>query len=147
MGSNPHSLLQDTEGNLFGIYEYSPCCANIDGLIFMLTPSNGQWVFTELWHGNENLDGDDLFPNMAMDAAGNLWGTEAGYNGCMNGYEFGDIFELTRNDGWQFNVPVNWGYWNPSGALAMDAQGNLYGTTSQCGAYGDGAVWKLSAIQ
>ena len=145
---DPGSLLQDSAGNLFGIYDYSPCCAgNTYGLIFMLTPSNGQWVFTELYHGYEGLDGDDVFPNMTLDAAGNLWGTGTAYNGCMNTVTYAYIFELTRgNGGWYYNTPEFWSYtyWNPSGALAMDPQGNLFGTTSWCGAYGGGAVWKLS---
>jgi uncharacterized repeat protein (TIGR03803 family) len=147
MGSNPHSLLQDTEGNLFGIYEYSPCCADIDGLIFMLTPSNGQWVFTELHHGNEDLDGDDVFPNMTLDTSGDLWGTGTASNGCENTEDYAYIFELQRvNNNWQYFTHAFWNYtyWRPSGALAMDTQGYLYGTTSWCGAHGQGAVWKFS---
>jgi uncharacterized repeat protein (TIGR03803 family) len=146
-GSNPHSLIQDSAGNLYGIYEYSPCCANTDGLIFMLTPSNGQWTFTELHHGNQDLDGDDVFPNMTLDAGGNLWGTGIAYDGCMNTVDYAYIFELGQvNNTWQYWTPVFWSYtyWKPSGALAMDTQGNLYGTTNWCGAYGQGGVWKLS---
>jgi uncharacterized repeat protein (TIGR03803 family) len=145
-GSNPHSLLQDSSGNLFGIYEYSPCCADIDGLIFMLTPSNGQWVFTELHHGNQDLS-DDFFPNMILDAGGNLWGTGTANAGCAPPADYAYIFELQRvDDNWQYFTPAFWNYtyWTPSGALAMDPQGNLYGTTSLCGAYGQGAVWKFS---
>ena len=37
-GTNPHSLLQDSAGNLFGIYEYSPCCANNYGSDFHALP-------------------------------------------------------------------------------------------------------------
>jgi len=147
-GPNPHSLLQDSAGNLFGIYEYSPCCeGNTYGLIFMLTPSNGQWVFTELYHGNEGLDGDDVFPNMTLDASGNLFGTGAAFAGCMNGVGYAYIFELTRgNGGWQYSNPEFWSYtsWAPSGALALDTHGNLYGTDRYCGAYRSGSVWKLS---
>jgi uncharacterized repeat protein (TIGR03803 family) len=149
IGSNPHSLIQDSSGNLYGIYEYLGCCASATGRIFMLSPSNGNWVYTELHHGNDQLDGDDLFPNMTLDAAGNLLGTETAYSGCMNTVDFAYIFELTRGDGWQYSTPLSWGntYWAPSGSLAMDTSGNLYGTTAFCGAYDQGAVWELSGIQ
>lgn len=146
--SDPHSLLQDSTGNLFGIYDYPGCCDSAVGLIFMLSPSNGNWVYTELHHGNENLDGDDVFPNMIMDAAGNLHGTESAYSGCMNTVTYAYIFELTQVDGdWQFSTPVNWTYtyWSPGGSLALDAHNDLFGTTSYCGEYDQGAVWELTS--
>ncbi len=145
--TNPHSLLQDSAGNLFGIYDYMGCCASSVGRIFMLSPSNGNWVFTELHHGDANLDGDDEFPNMTLDPAGNLHGTEWAYSGCINTVYYGYIFELARtNNGWQFSTPIAWDnrYFGPSGALALDAHGNLYGTTANCGSFGYGTVWQLS---
>jgi len=30
------------------------------------------------------------------------------------------------------------------GSMAVDAQGNLYGTTSGCGQYGHGTIWEVS---
>ncbi len=151
IGTSPHSLLQDNAGNLFGIYEYWVCCEdNVDDLIFELSPSNGNWVYTELHHGDENIDGDDVFPNMILDAAGNLLGTERANEGCLNAVYHANIFELTRgNNGWQFNTPVSWDYtyWAPAGSLALDAQGNLYGTDQYCGAHEQGAVWELQRTQ
>jgi uncharacterized repeat protein (TIGR03803 family) len=151
-GTNPHSLLQDSAGNLFGIYEYSPCCGNTYGLIFMLSPSDGQWVFTELWHGDEQTYfGTDLFVNMTIDAAGNLHGTGGGHNGCLDDNEHGYIFELARtSDGWQYSTPVSWDAYTKfptGGALALDAQGNLYGTTGSCGSHQHGTVWELTSTQ
>jgi uncharacterized repeat protein (TIGR03803 family) len=35
-GTHPHSLLQDSAGNLFGIYEYTTCCGNYYGRVFEL---------------------------------------------------------------------------------------------------------------
>jgi uncharacterized repeat protein (TIGR03803 family) len=150
LGTYPHSLLQDSGGNLFGIYDYPGCCDSSVGLIFMLSPSNGNWVFTELHHGNQNLDGDDVYANMVFDAAGNLWGTGGGVIGCINPDAFGYIFELARaGDGWQYSTPVYWDNttFDTGGALALDAQGNLYGTTSDCGTHQHGTVWELKAAQ
>jgi len=148
IASNPHSLIQDSSGNLFGIHEY---LGDTDrkGMIFMLSPSNGNWVYTELHHGNDHLGGDDVFPNMTLDAAGNLLGTETGYSGCMNTVDYAFIFELTRANGWQYSTPQAWDHtsWAPSGSLAIDTSGNLYGTTAGCGAHNQGAVWELSGIR
>ena len=147
LGTSPHSLLQDTSGNLYGIYNYDGCCYSSVGLIFMLSPSGGNWVFTELHHGDPNLDGDDEFPNMTLDAAGNLRGTESAYNGCINPVDYGSIFELARTgNGWQFSAPVSWShtYFPTGGPLAIDAHGNLYGTTSGCGGNQQGTVWEFS---
>ncbi|MGA2905648.1 MAG: choice-of-anchor tandem repeat GloVer-containing protein [Candidatus Korobacteraceae bacterium] len=144
--SDPHSLIQDSAGNLYGTYQYPGCCDSATGLIFMLSPSNGSWVFTELHHGNAGLDGDDVFPNMTLDVAGNLWGTETAYSGCYNTVDYGYIFELTRGSGWQYSTPEAWNqtYFPTGGALAWDAHGNLYGTTSICGANNQGTVWEFS---
>jgi uncharacterized repeat protein (TIGR03803 family) len=144
--SDPHSLIQDSAGNLYGIYQYPGCCDSATGLIFMLSPSGGNWVFTELHHGNENLDGNDVFPNMTLDAAGNLWGTESVDVGCINPEAFGYIFVLARGNGWEYSTPVAWDYtyFPTGGALAWDAHGNLYGTTSSCGTNNQGTVWEFS---
>ncbi len=145
----PHSLLQDSAGNLFGVYQYTAGPGNQYDLIFMLSPSNGTWAFTELYHGNESYDGSDLFPNMILDAAGNLLGTGGGHSGCYPSIDHGYIFELTRANDWQYSMPVSWNYTDfpTGGALALDTEGNLYGTTSYCGTHNQGTVWKISGVQ
>ena len=149
--NNPHSMLQDSSGNLFGEYEYSPCCDNTYGRVFMLSPSNGKWVYAELAHGNDQkYFGVDDFYNLAMDAAGNLYGTGGGDNGCIDPAAHGYIFELTRGSGgWQYSTPVYWDNteFSAGGALALDAQGDLHGTTSSCGMSNQGTVWELTATQ
>jgi len=95
----------------------------------------------------------DSFYDLAIDAAGNRYGTGGGGDGCR-GYGcypvtdiFGYIFKMAHgSDGWQWSVPVY--FYNKSfpvsHGLAVDAQGNLYGATSSCGAYNQGTVWQLS---
>jgi uncharacterized repeat protein (TIGR03803 family) len=153
-GTNPHSLLQDSAGNLFGEYWYTDPnggYGNVYGIVFMLAPSDGQWVYTELARGNEQLYQQDFFVNLTMDAAGNLYGTaEGSAGGCINPVFHGYIFELARtSDGWQYSIPVSWDHttFDTGGALALDAQGNLYGTTSDCGTHQRGTVWELKAAQ
>lgn len=153
-GTNPHSLLQDSAGNLFGEYEYTDPnggFGNGYGIVFMLAPSDGQWVYTELARGNEQLYQQDFFVHLTMDAAGNLYGTARGSaGGCIDPVFHGYIFELARaSDGWQYSIPVLWDHttFDTGGALALDAQGNLYGTTSSCGTHQRGTVWELTAAQ
>jgi hypothetical protein len=139
-------LIQDRAGNLYGTaseggYGFP------HGIIFMLSPSNGNWVFTIL---RDNYDSADLFNNLAIDSAGNLYGTGGlGVNfGCGGGGPcFAYIFKLVHgSDGWQYSTPVYfsgqhfevWGY------LALDASDNLYGTTVSCGKYNYGTVWEFS---
>ncbi len=143
--SNPHSLIQDNAGNLFGAYQYwSNDYYDYNGIVFMLSPSNGKWVYTELRKGDQ---AKDLFLNLIMDPAGNLWGAGGGVYGCAGSYGHGYIFKLTRASGWQYSTPLVFQgnvTFPASGALALDKQGNLYGTTASCGKNNKGTVWQFT---
>jgi hypothetical protein len=120
------------------------------GIVFMLTSMHGDWVYTELQHGDQQQWGDDTFANLALDAAGNLWGTGGGTTGCGGSVSHGYIFKLApEGDGWQYSTPIYWDNteFSTNGALAMDAQGNLYGTTYDCGVHNDGTVWEFTPTQ
>ena len=128
-GTNPHSLLQDSAGNLFGEYSYwyeEPTGGGETlGVVFMLSPSNDSWVFTELRHGDETQEANDVFTNLTLDAAGNLYGTGGGAAGCVDPIFHGYIFKLARgSDSWQYSTPVYWDntMFDTGGALALDAQ-------------------------
>jgi hypothetical protein len=115
----------------------------------MLAPSGGNWIYTQLQQGDEQ-QGNDTFANLTFDAAENLWGTGGGTNGCAGSVSHGYIFNLERTGGtWQYSTPVYWDNteFSTDGALAMDAQGNLYGTTSDCGVHGTGTVWQFTPTQ
>ena len=114
----------------------------------MSSPSNGQWLYTELLHGNERYFGSDVFNNLTMDTAGDLYGTASGHNGCIDQNNHGYIFELARTgNGWQYVSLISWDDYttfDSSGALALDAHGDLYGTTSDCGRHNQGTVWQFN---
>ena len=87
-------------------------------------------------------------PNAGLifDQGGNLYGS-ASDGGVNNG---GTVFELKYSNGsW---TPVRifglqgslFGPSGPRASLVMDAAGNLYGTTSNDGAYGDGSAFELT---
>jgi hypothetical protein len=84
---------------------------------------------------------------LAIDQAGHVYGTTI-YGGNLGS---GTVFELAKVDGeWQETVIHNFGAGDgiyPYGPLAMDAAGNLYGTTFQSlvgNVGGAGIVFELS---
>ena len=98
--------------------------------------------------------------NLLFDAAGNLYGTTFcggthANNDCANEYQgygidgSGTVFELIPKSGgeWTEKVLHNFGAAKdgagPDAAMIFDAAGNLYGTTLQGGAKGDGTVYEL----
>ena len=85
-----------------------------------------------------------------FDPAGNLYGTTSTGGNTDKGCDCGTVFKLIPNpDGtWTEKVLHRFATGglmgsNPVNGLAMDAAGNLYGTTLN-GAHGFGAVFKLT---
>ncbi len=153
-GFYPSYLVQDDAGNLYGIAQYG---FSTSAPIFMLSKSGDAWVFSEylIQHPYGNFS---VLNNLAIDTAGNLYGTGYGGEGCGPGqcsgkadstdYSFYSFaFKASHgSDGWQYQDLVFLGNqdFSAAGDLALDAQGNLYGTTMDCGSYGAGTVWQLS---
>jgi uncharacterized repeat protein (TIGR03803 family) len=76
-----------------------------------------------------------------MDAAGDLFGTTAAsYGGDGSVFEVAAGTDLLTTIA-TFNT-TDGAY--PAGALYADASGNLYGTTPQGGASGDGTVFEIT---
>ncbi len=140
-GSLPDGgLVMDQAGNLYG--------ATVDGgthqsgVIYELSPSNGGWTFQVIY--NFLSGGTGPYQNLAIDAAGNLYGTA--YADGSGGA--GMVFKLTKSNGtWTLTDLHDFSFQSeyfPVGAVAIDANGNLYGTTESGGAYGDGVVWEIT---
>lgn len=90
-------------------------------------------------------DGASPMAGLITDSAGNLYGTAA-FGGNP---PYGVVFKLSsdRKGGWSYQVIYTLqngadGVY-PEGALAMDGQGNLYGTTVYGGKYAEGTVFQL----
>jgi hypothetical protein len=127
----------------------------------MLSPSGGKWIFTAIYADDLPEGYTDVFNNLAIDSAGNLYGTGVfdlawhcrGY-GCQRSmipsdayYPAPYVFRGAQGtNGWQFWDTVFYYDTNfpACGALALDAHGYLFGTTDSCGKYGKGTVWQVS---
>ena len=148
-GANPWaSLISDAAGNLYGttLYGGNSNCSHGCGVVFELTRANGKWEQKVLRHfENDGKDGYYPFAGLIFDNAGNLYGTtqEGGVDGA------GTVFEvMPEKDGkWKEKILHSFlstgdGVY-PDAALVFGADGKLYGTTYQGGAYGYGTVFRL----
>ncbi len=148
-GNTPSTgLVMDGSGNLYGTTAYGGSGGG--GTVFELTPSGGQWQFSLLYSFTGSSG--PVSGNLTMDANGNLYGT-TGYDGL---YDEGMAFKLSQSNGsWtltdlhDFTGGADGG--DPSVNVALDSDGNLFGTTSgggstagTCGAGGCGVVWKIA---
>jgi uncharacterized repeat protein (TIGR03803 family) len=137
-GSGPGGgLIFDGAGNLYGTTDSAG--AYNYGTVFDLTPSGSGWVETTL---HAFTDGYSV-AGLVRDEAGNLYGDTA-YGGCCFS---GTVFQLSPSNGsWTYAVLHNFigELEGPTAPLLRDAEGNLYGTTYELGAYKSGYVFKLS---
>jgi len=136
-------LLLDQAGNLYGTAGSGG--SHGQGVVFKLTPSQGSWTESVLWNFTGGSDGGFPQAGVISDNAGNLYGTT--YSG---GDHFaGNVYQLSPSgSGWTnknlYSFTGNSDGSSPVGGLAMDAQGNLYGTTPVGGPGGGGTAYELS---
>ncbi len=150
-GAEPYgSLLIDASGNLYGTT--SAAGQGQNGTVFELTPSNGGWNFNLLYSfSGRNIGAGPMAP-LTQDAAGNLYGTTYG----AGAFGYGNVFKLTHTNGsWTYTSLHDFdgsdGRW-PESKVVIDAQGNLYGTTTfgglqnpACSVGGEcGVVWEIT---
>jgi len=136
-------LILDASGNLYGATQSGGEAGG--GAVFELSPSpNGNWNLTTLAALPGSSSGGPA-SSLVMDASGNLYGTTSGDGSLLSG----SVFKLTRSNGaWSyrslhdFTGGADGG--TPYSSLVLDADGNLYGTASAGGAYGEGVIFKIS---
>jgi len=132
-------LIMDPQGNLYGTTAEggNPACPHGCGTVFKLDPAGHETVL----YSFAGMDGEYPRASLLRDAQGNLYGTTA--SGGAAGW--GTVFKVdpsgTETVLYSFTGAGDGG--SPGlGALIMDAQGNLYGTT-QAGGACCGTVFKV----
>jgi uncharacterized repeat protein (TIGR03803 family) len=144
-------VVLDTAGNLYGTASQGggPQCVGDDGgpgcgTVFKLTPNaDGSWTQTVIYaFGGSSSDGIYPYSGLVFDKAGNLYGTT--YEGGTS-YQ-GTVFELTPQAGgtWAEEIAHSFRVGNaPYAGITVDAEGNLYGTTTQSTTTTGGTVFQL----
>jgi uncharacterized repeat protein (TIGR03803 family) len=141
------TLAADASGNLFGTTAGVPQPGSI--LKLSLDQQTGHWIETVLYRFQDSNNGTDPSGGVAIDAAGNLYGTT--FSGGLAG-NFGVVYKLAPNpDGtWTYSVIHTFGGIpdgaSPDAAPTLDRAGNVYGTTSFGGPTGQGTVFKLTPL-
>jgi uncharacterized repeat protein (TIGR03803 family) len=135
-------VIFDTSGNLYGTTAYGGTHGL--GVVYQLTPSGSGWTENLLYTFQGGSDGGVPLSGLIMDNSGNPYGTTSqdGAGSC------GTAFELTPlNGSWSFQLLYSFGGSSgcgPQASLMLDEAGNLYGTTLNGGANGQGSVFKLT---
>jgi uncharacterized repeat protein (TIGR03803 family) len=134
-------LVRDDAGNLYGADQAG---TGGHGTVFKLDPAGNLSVLHTFAGGS---GGSNPWAGLVRDEHGNLYGTTyvGGGTACPGGYGCGTVFEVSAAG--KFRVLHEFqgsdGFW-PSAALALDAEGNLYGTTDGGGTYNEGEVFEIS---
>jgi uncharacterized repeat protein (TIGR03803 family) len=139
-------LLLDSEGNLYGTTADG---GDSDlGTAFKLAPDGTKTTLHSFAGGT---DGSTPNGDLVADAAGNLYGTTisggTGMGGsCRDGC--GIVFKLTpageESVLYSFQGTAQGDGSFPSGGLAIDARGTLYGATSAGGTAGAGTIFRIT---
>ena len=145
-------LNMDTAGNLYGTTQSGG--AQNKGIVFQLSPAgNGTFTFSIL-HSFSGPDGADPQYGVAIDNAGNLYGTteEGGKSNSICSTQCGLVYELSQLAGkWKEKVLYEFNGTNganPISPISIDTSGSLYGTfvaggQGSCLFFGCGGAFKL----
>ena len=126
-------LIADAQGNLFGTTYFT---------VFELENTGAGYTYTVLYEYNGPY-GAYNNGGLIADAQGNLFGTTS-WTSYYGNTGDGTLFELENTGaGYTYTVLYDFGAIDPNGGLLADAQGNLFGTTYNGGAYGWGTVFEL----
>jgi uncharacterized repeat protein (TIGR03803 family) len=143
----PNGLAMDSLGSLYGTDICNP------SFVYELAKSDGTYTYSVIANLGKGYEaGSQPDGTLTIDAKGRIYGTTAqgGGGDCRSGC--GEVFQLTKTaKGWTKEVLHVFHLYsydddgtNPAAGIALDAKGNVYGTTENGGAFGKGVVFELS---
>ena len=144
-GSGPWSnyFISDAKGNLYAATAAGGTYGA--GTVFMLTPAGKETILYE-FKGQSNGDGNAPHGHLTFDAKGNIYGTTQA--GGTNGT--GTVYELSPKSGGGWKEKVLYSFSaagadgaDPSAGMTIAADGTMYSTTPDGGAFGAGTVFSL----
>jgi uncharacterized repeat protein (TIGR03803 family) len=136
-GANPtNSLTLDAAGNLWGTTEYGG--GDSDGEVFEVPAGETNQISVFSFNGT---NGSKPMGGVIFDSNGNLYGTTSA---STNAGDYGTIYEIANGTGTittlaKFDGTDGDG---PSGTIAMDSSGDIWGTCPYGGAYNDGTLFE-----
>jgi uncharacterized repeat protein (TIGR03803 family) len=154
-GDGPNDIVTDGAGNVYGTAEFGGVLScyppNGCGVVFKVDPKGNETVLYAFTGGTDGA----LPSGIARDLAGNLY-VGANHGGDSNCSEYpplvngcGTISKIDTNGNFSvlYTFELGAGGQYPGGPLAVDAAGNLYGTTENSdNACNCGLVFKLSGV-
>lgn len=150
-GGEPGSnLLFDASGSLFGTAEIGG--AHAKGVAFKFAVDGSAWHQTILYDfcaQADCVDGSTPIGNLAMDAAGDIFGTTysgGGHDIDANGLGGGTVFELngTLRKLYSFCAAADCTDGEYPFGVVLGASGDVFGVTEQGGPNGAGTVFELT---
>jgi uncharacterized repeat protein (TIGR03803 family) len=136
--SNPNAgVVFGKKNNLFGL---TPLGGDFnEGAIYEVGPAGNEQV---LYSFTDSKDGGDPQGTLAVDTAGNLYGST-----CLDGaHKAGTVFKLSTSNTFSVVYAFKGGKDGscPTGGMVFDKLGNLYGTSFSGGASNAGTIFKLT---
>ena len=143
-GAYPHSgVVEDSSGNLFGTADEGGAAGY--GTVFEIAAGTGTITTLASFNGTNGA-----YPNAGVveDSSGNLFGTTS-MGGASAYGPIGDgvVFEIAAGSN-TITTLVSFNGTNgahPYAGVVEDSSGNLFGTTINGGAIGDGTVFEIAA--
>jgi uncharacterized repeat protein (TIGR03803 family) len=144
-------LFTDSSDNLYGTTDFGGGTGKFGTVVKLTQGAGGAWTNSVLYAFTNGADGGQPVSSLVFDAAGNLYGTTTagGDPTCFSFHGFcGVVFELSPTSGGTWRETVLRDFTGtdglvPTAGLVFDSSGKLYGTTSEGGSFGKGAVFEL----